>query len=53
MAALFLGLNANAAPRMDMVDVSNNNGLNMTTLASRNGKSIYTTIYPGQRSVVR
>ncbi|WP_200833785.1 GH25 family lysozyme [Pediococcus acidilactici] len=28
-------------------------GLNMNTLASRNGKSIYTTIYPGQRLVVR
>ncbi|MGY5233633.1 GH25 family lysozyme [Lactiplantibacillus plantarum] len=28
-------------------------GLNMTTLASQNGKSIYTTIYPGQRLVVR
>ncbi|MCG0554888.1 GH25 family lysozyme [Lactiplantibacillus plantarum] len=29
------------------------NGLNMTTLASQNGKTIYTTIYPGQRLVVR
>jgi hypothetical protein len=25
----------------------------MTTLASQNGKSIYITIYPGQRLVVR
>ncbi|WP_101831635.1 GH25 family lysozyme [Lactiplantibacillus plantarum] len=29
------------------------NGLNMTALASQNGKTIYTTIYPGQRLVVR
>jgi LysM repeat protein len=33
--------------------IAQRNGLNMTTLASRNGKSIYTTIYPGQRLVVR
>ncbi|MHC5566118.1 GH25 family lysozyme [Pediococcus acidilactici] len=28
-------------------------GVNMNTLASQNGKTIYTTIYPGQRLVVR
>ncbi|WP_435393105.1 GH25 family lysozyme [Lactiplantibacillus plantarum] len=33
--------------------IAQRNGLNMTTLASQNGKSIYTTIYPGQRLVVR
>ncbi|TBX37640.1 LysM peptidoglycan-binding domain-containing protein [Lactiplantibacillus paraplantarum] len=33
--------------------IAQRNGLNMTTLASHNGKSIYTTIYPGQRLVVR
>ena len=32
--------------------IAQRNGLNMTTLASQNGKSIYTTIYPGQRLVV-
>ncbi|KZU84738.1 GH25 family lysozyme [Lactiplantibacillus plantarum] len=33
--------------------IARRNGLSMTTLASQNGKSIYTTIYPGQRLVVR
>ncbi len=33
--------------------IAQRNGLSMTTLASQNGKSIYTTIYPGQRLVVR
>ncbi|ASZ34698.1 endolysin [Lactiplantibacillus plantarum] len=33
--------------------IAQRNGLNMTTLASQNGKSIYTTIYPSQRLVVR
>ncbi|MBS0938078.1 LysM peptidoglycan-binding domain-containing protein [Lactiplantibacillus plantarum] len=28
------------------------NGLNMTALANQNGKTLYTTIYPGQRLVV-
>ncbi|MCA1341531.1 LysM peptidoglycan-binding domain-containing protein [Lactiplantibacillus pentosus] len=33
--------------------IAQRNGLNMTTLASQNGKTIYTTIYPGQRLVVQ
>ncbi len=33
--------------------IAQRNGLNMTTLASQNGNTIYTTIYPGQRLVVR
>ncbi|MEE6674844.1 GH25 family lysozyme [Pediococcus acidilactici] len=33
--------------------IAQRNGLNMATLASQNGKTIYTTIYPGQRLVVR
>ncbi|MGY5438480.1 GH25 family lysozyme [Lactiplantibacillus argentoratensis] len=33
--------------------IAQRNGMSMTTLASQNGKSIYTTIYPGQRLVVR
>ncbi|KAB1956143.1 GH25 family lysozyme [Lactiplantibacillus plantarum] len=33
--------------------IAQRNGLSMTALASQNGKSIYTTIYPGQRLVVR
>ena len=33
--------------------IAQRNGLNMTTLASQNGKTIYSTIYPGQRLVVR
>ena len=33
--------------------IAQRKGLNMTTLASQNGKTIYTTIYPGQRLVVR
>ncbi|XXO40382.1 GH25 family lysozyme [Lactiplantibacillus plantarum] len=33
--------------------IAQHNSMNMTTLASQNGKSIYTTIYPGQRLVVR
>ena len=33
--------------------IAQRNGLSMTTLASQNGKSIYTTIYPGQLLVVR
>ncbi|WP_076633181.1 GH25 family lysozyme [Lactiplantibacillus plantarum] len=33
--------------------IARRNGLSMTTLASQNGKTIYTTIYPGQRLVVR
>ena len=33
--------------------IAQRNGLSMTTLAIQNGKSIYTTIYPGQRLVVR
>ncbi len=33
--------------------IAQRNGLNMITLASQNGKTIYTTIYPGQRLVVR
>ena len=32
--------------------IAQRNGLSMTTLASQNGKTIYTTIYPGQRLVV-
>lgn len=34
-------------------EIAQHNGLSMTTLASQNGKTIYTTIYPGQRLVVR
>ncbi|MCG0728550.1 GH25 family lysozyme [Lactiplantibacillus plantarum] len=34
-------------------EIAQRNGLSMTTLASQNGNSIYTTIYPGQRLVVR
>ena len=33
--------------------IAQRNGLSMNTLASQNGKTIYTTIYPGQRLVVR
>ncbi|WP_285298040.1 GH25 family lysozyme [Lactiplantibacillus plantarum] len=33
--------------------IAQRNGLSMTTLASQNEKSIYTTIYPGQRLEVR
>lgn len=33
--------------------IAQRNGLSLTTLASQNGKTIYTTIYPGQRLVVR
>lgn len=33
--------------------IAQRNGINMATLASQNGKTIYTTIYPGQRLVVR
>ncbi|WP_262352464.1 GH25 family lysozyme [Lactiplantibacillus plantarum] len=33
--------------------IAQRNGLSMTTLASQNGKTIYTTIYSGQRLVVR
>lgn len=33
--------------------IARRNGMSMTRLASRNGKTIYTTIYPGQRLVVR
>ncbi|MEW4665075.1 GH25 family lysozyme [Lactiplantibacillus plantarum] len=33
--------------------IAQHNGLSMTTLANQNGKTIYTTIYPGQRLVVR
>ncbi|MFO1569626.1 GH25 family lysozyme [Lactiplantibacillus plantarum] len=33
--------------------IAQRNGLSMTTLASQNGKTIYTTIYPGQRLEVR
>ena len=33
--------------------IAQHNGLSMTTLASQNGKTIYATIYPGQRLVVR
>ncbi|MBO2706102.1 LysM peptidoglycan-binding domain-containing protein [Lactiplantibacillus plantarum] len=33
--------------------IAQRNGLNMSTLASQNGKTIYATIYPGQRLVVR
>ncbi|XKL30900.1 GH25 family lysozyme [Lactiplantibacillus plantarum] len=33
--------------------IAQRNGLSMTTLASQNGKTIFTTIYPGQRLVVR
>jgi len=33
--------------------IAQRNGLSITTLASQNGKTIYTTIYPGQRLVVR
>ena len=33
--------------------IAQRNGLSMTTLASQNGKTIYTTIYLGQRLVVR
>ncbi|KLD60432.1 hypothetical protein WP50_10480 [Lactiplantibacillus plantarum] len=33
--------------------IAQRNGLSMTTLASQNGKTIYITIYPGQRLVVR
>lgn len=33
--------------------IARRNGMSMTKLASQNGKTIYTTIYPGQRLVVR
>ena len=33
--------------------IAQRNSLSMTTLASQNGKTIYSTIYPGQRLVVR
>ncbi|MGA3439401.1 GH25 family lysozyme [Lactiplantibacillus plantarum] len=33
--------------------IAQRNGLSMTALACQNGKTIYTTIYPGQRLVVR
>ncbi|AGE39576.1 LysM peptidoglycan-binding domain-containing protein [Lactiplantibacillus plantarum] len=33
--------------------IAQHNGLSMTALANQNGKTIYTTIYPGQRLVVR
>ena len=33
--------------------IAQRNGLSMTALASQNGKTIYATIYPGQRLVVR
>lgn len=33
--------------------IAQRTGLSMTTLASQNGKTIHTTIYPGQRLVVR
>ena len=33
--------------------IAQRTGMSMTTLASQNGKTIYTTIYPGQRLVVR
>lgn len=33
--------------------IAKRNGLSMTTLVSQNSKTIYTTIYPGQRLVVR
>ncbi|WP_412053128.1 GH25 family lysozyme [Lactiplantibacillus plantarum] len=33
--------------------IAQRNGLSMTTLASQNGKTIYATIYPGQRLVVQ
>ncbi|WP_159271115.1 GH25 family lysozyme [Lactiplantibacillus plantarum] len=33
--------------------IAQRNGLSMTALASQNSKTIYTTIYPGQRLVVR
>lgn len=33
--------------------IAQRNDLSLTTLASQNGKTIYTTIYPGQRLVVR
>lgn len=33
--------------------IANNNGLNVYTLASKNGKSISTTIYPGQRLLIK
>ncbi|WP_396389157.1 GH25 family lysozyme [Lactiplantibacillus plantarum] len=33
--------------------IAQRNGLSMTTLANQPGKTIYTTIYPGQRLVVR
>ncbi|TLQ22327.1 LysM peptidoglycan-binding domain-containing protein [Lactiplantibacillus plantarum] len=33
--------------------IAQRTGVSMTTLASQNGKTIYTTMYPGQRLVVR
>ncbi|WPP08510.1 GH25 family lysozyme [Pediococcus inopinatus] len=33
--------------------IAHRNGMSMTRLASQNGKTVYTTIYPGQRLVVR
>ncbi|GAB1229493.1 GH25 family lysozyme [Lactiplantibacillus plantarum] len=33
--------------------IAKRSGLSMTALANQNGKTIYTTIYPGQRLVVR
>lgn len=33
--------------------IARRNGMSMTRLASQNGKTIYNTIYPGQRLVVR
>lgn len=33
--------------------IAQRNGLNMTTLASQNGKSIYSTIYPGTKLIIK
>ncbi|CAJ1225812.1 GH25 family lysozyme [Lactiplantibacillus xiangfangensis] len=33
--------------------IAQRNGLSMTTLAAQNGKSIYSTIYPGQKVIIK
>ncbi|KLD60364.1 hypothetical protein WP50_10955 [Lactiplantibacillus plantarum] len=54
---LCYGISKNGNMEVDTNDswwtIAQRNGLSMTTLASQNGKSIYTTIYPSQRLVVR
>ncbi|MCG0627052.1 LysM peptidoglycan-binding domain-containing protein [Lactiplantibacillus plantarum] len=33
--------------------IAQQNGLSMTTLAAQNGKSIYSTIYPGDKLLIK